>query len=167
MANNIAQLKDYNDNNIFPIAGGMVADSVTTQMLQDGSVTSDKIDWATIITASHAALIFSNVSIASDGGTSTGVAQFDVPADSIAMVSGYISYPSNSTGFRDAIIRIGSANIVSARIPAVSGGETRVAVSAILTPSTDNTVSLRAIQNSGSTLSVSGRLTYAIIKTSS
>lgn len=47
MANNIAQLKDYNDNNIFPIAGGMVADSVTTQMLQDGSVTSDKIDWAT------------------------------------------------------------------------------------------------------------------------
>ena len=43
MANKIVQLKDktYTDN-IYPIAGGMAANSITTQMLQDNSVTSDK-----------------------------------------------------------------------------------------------------------------------------
>lgn len=48
MANNIVQLKDYNGNDVFPIAGGMDADSITTQMLKNSSVTSDKIDSATI-----------------------------------------------------------------------------------------------------------------------
>lgn len=47
MANNIVQLEDRSGNNIFPVAGSMAADSITTQMLQDNSVTSDKIDWAT------------------------------------------------------------------------------------------------------------------------
>lgn len=44
MANNIVQLQDRSGNNIFPLAGGMVSDSITTQMLQDGAVTSGKID---------------------------------------------------------------------------------------------------------------------------
>lgn len=48
MANQIVTLKDDNNNPTFPIAGGMAEDSITTQMLKDGSVTSDKIDWATI-----------------------------------------------------------------------------------------------------------------------
>lgn len=48
MANQIVTLKDDNNNPTFPIAGGMAEDSITTQMLKDGSVTSDKIDSATI-----------------------------------------------------------------------------------------------------------------------
>lgn len=47
MANQIVTLKDDNNNPTFPIAGGMAEDSITTQMLKDGSVTSDKIDWTT------------------------------------------------------------------------------------------------------------------------
>lgn len=43
MANNIVQLQDKAGNNIFPIAGGMAADSITTAMLQDGAVTGGKI----------------------------------------------------------------------------------------------------------------------------
>lgn len=48
MANRIVTLKDDNNNPTFPIAGGMAEDSITTQMLKDGSVTSDKIDSANI-----------------------------------------------------------------------------------------------------------------------
>ena len=48
MANNIVQLQDDSGNDAFPIAGGMAADSITTQMIQDGAVTSDKIDWTTL-----------------------------------------------------------------------------------------------------------------------
>lgn len=48
MSNKIVQLKDKTfTDNIYPIAGGMAADSITTQMLKDNSVTSDKIDWTT------------------------------------------------------------------------------------------------------------------------
>lgn len=43
MADKIVQLQDKQGNNVFPITGGMAADSVTTDMIQDGAVTSDKI----------------------------------------------------------------------------------------------------------------------------
>lgn len=50
MSNKIVQLKDKTfTDNIYPIAGGMAADSITTQMLKDNSVTSDKIDSATLL----------------------------------------------------------------------------------------------------------------------
>lgn len=43
MSNNIVQLVDKDSNNIFPIAGSMAADSITTAMIQDESVTPEKI----------------------------------------------------------------------------------------------------------------------------
>lgn len=43
MANNIVQLIDKDNNNIFPVAGSMAGDSVTTSMIQDNAVTSAKI----------------------------------------------------------------------------------------------------------------------------
>ena len=43
MSNNIVQLVDKDSNNIFPIAGSMAGDSVATQMIKDGAVTSNKI----------------------------------------------------------------------------------------------------------------------------
>ena len=42
MSNQIVQLTDDTNNNIFPIAGGMASDSITTAMLQDGAVTKGK-----------------------------------------------------------------------------------------------------------------------------
>lgn len=47
MADRIVQLTDEDDNNIFPAAGTMPTGAITTNMLQNNSVTSDKIDFAT------------------------------------------------------------------------------------------------------------------------
>lgn len=58
MADRIITLKDDDNNPTYPIAGGMMADSVTTAMLKDdsvttakiadGAVTSQNIDWTTL-----------------------------------------------------------------------------------------------------------------------
>jgi hypothetical protein len=47
MANKITQLVNESGDNLYPLAGGMAADSIGTEMLKDGSVTSDKIDYTT------------------------------------------------------------------------------------------------------------------------
>lgn len=48
MADRIVQLTDEDDNNIFPAAGTMPTGAITTNMLQNNSVTSDKIDFTTL-----------------------------------------------------------------------------------------------------------------------
>ena len=48
MADKIVQLVDDQNNNIYPISRGVAADSVDTNAIQDGAVTSDKIDWSTL-----------------------------------------------------------------------------------------------------------------------
>lgn len=48
MANKIVQLTNKDGDNIYPIAGGVGAGSVTTSSIEDGAVTSDKIDYATM-----------------------------------------------------------------------------------------------------------------------
>lgn len=48
MANKITQLVNKDGDNLYPLSGGLLSDSVTTDMLQDESVTPDKIDWTTI-----------------------------------------------------------------------------------------------------------------------
>lgn len=48
MANKITQLVNKDGDNLYPLAGGILSDSVATDMIQDGAVTSDKIDSATL-----------------------------------------------------------------------------------------------------------------------
>lgn len=48
MADKIVILEDENGNNIYPITRGLAADSVDTNAIQDGAVTSSKIDSATL-----------------------------------------------------------------------------------------------------------------------
>ena len=48
MADIVDTLKNSSGDNVFPIAGGMMANSINTNMLKDSSVTSDKIDWTTV-----------------------------------------------------------------------------------------------------------------------
>lgn len=60
MADKIVQLTDKNSNNLYPIAGavhenavstgGLSASAVTTPKIANSAVTSDKIDWTTIDT---------------------------------------------------------------------------------------------------------------------
>lgn len=51
MANKITQLVNKDGDNLYPLAGGILSDSVTTDMVQDGAVTSDKIDSTTLFTS--------------------------------------------------------------------------------------------------------------------
>lgn len=48
MADKIVILEDENGNNIYPITRGLAANSVDTNAIQDGAVTSSKIDWTTL-----------------------------------------------------------------------------------------------------------------------
>lgn len=50
MADKIVILEDENGNNIYPITRGLAANSVDTNAIQDGAVTSSKIDSATYST---------------------------------------------------------------------------------------------------------------------
>lgn len=43
MANIVTQLQNKDGDNLYPLAGGMAADSITTAMIQDGAVTTGKI----------------------------------------------------------------------------------------------------------------------------
>lgn len=45
MANKVIQLVNKDGDNLFPIAGGIAADSITTADIQDGAVTPAKIDF--------------------------------------------------------------------------------------------------------------------------
>lgn len=59
MANKITQLVNKDGDNLYPLSGGLLSDSVTTDMLQDESVessklqdesvVSSKIDWTSVI----------------------------------------------------------------------------------------------------------------------
>ena len=73
MANNIVQLVDNDENNIFPVAGSMASDSIETNMLKDSCVTSQKIDWTTLETTystatkeSYVTLVLVDVHIKTD-----------------------------------------------------------------------------------------------------
>ena len=64
MADKIVTLQDKNDNNLYPVAGALHADTVITGSIKDSAVTtpkiannavtSDKIDWTTMVTPSAA-----------------------------------------------------------------------------------------------------------------
>lgn len=49
MANKITQLVNKDGDNLYPLAGGILSDSVATDMIQDGAVTSSKIDSTTLL----------------------------------------------------------------------------------------------------------------------
>lgn len=120
-------------------------------------LTSDKLDWTTDYSGT-----FQNVSVASRTGVNA--ASINIPAGSIAIISGYIEFSANSTGTREAALYLGSSLINACRVPAASGEVIRGSVSAVVAPSTDTAVNLRAYQTSGDTLNASGRITYAILR---
>lgn len=75
MADKIVQLKDKNSNNLYPISGSSLAESVstgaivdgavTTPKISDGAVTSDKVNFLTYMTAGMSA----NATIQSPSGS--------------------------------------------------------------------------------------------------
>lgn len=59
MANKIVQLEDKNNDDIFPIAGGMKDDSITTAMIKNGAVTAAKLNPTIFESSSSNSTIFS------------------------------------------------------------------------------------------------------------
>ena len=46
MADRIVQLQDTDNNNVYPIAGGMSASSIINSMITDGTIKPAKLDWS-------------------------------------------------------------------------------------------------------------------------
>lgn len=82
MANRIIQLQDETKtDNLYPLAGGMASDSITTAMIQDGAVTSQKIASATDnngFTFQTGVGTISLQRLATKGGVFSGGATFQV-----------------------------------------------------------------------------------------
>lgn len=49
MSNQVVQLTDKDNNNIYPVAGALKQGSVTTSTIDDGAVTGAKIDFTTLL----------------------------------------------------------------------------------------------------------------------
>jgi len=48
MANQVVTIIDNEGNNIYPVAGALMQESVTTSTINNGAVTADKIDFTTL-----------------------------------------------------------------------------------------------------------------------
>ena len=55
MPDRIVQLTDHQDINIYPLAGGVAANSITTNMVQNGAITSNKVDFMAYSTTNEIA----------------------------------------------------------------------------------------------------------------
>jgi hypothetical protein len=98
MANIVTQLQNKDGDNLYPLAGGMAADSVTTQMIQDGAVTSDKVDWTTLPTD---VLDVSKISVSS--GFSLGASMAGAKYGKIVILSVNVGTPSLTSSLQEGI----------------------------------------------------------------
>ena len=149
MADRIITLKDDDNNPTYPIAGGMMADSVTAAMLKSnsvttakiagGAVTSDKIDWTTLgyaevlmsnnqsVSAAQNTIQFDTVDSQS-GNIVSGITSNKIsllPGVYLVMCQVFFRWSSSPTANQEIILRIKKNNdstlICNSLNPAVSG----------------------------------------------
>lgn len=84
MANKIVQLEDKAGNNLFPVAGSMKGDSITTAMIQDKAVTYDKMDYSNMKPA-YATKTWNRGSITSDQGDAAISGDYTADTDLITI----------------------------------------------------------------------------------
>lgn len=121
MADKIVILEDKDGNNIYPITRGLAANSVDTNAIQNGAVTSDKIDWTT--------LDFKTASLGATAATVTTTSEYEYKAVSgLALtLSGPVgakylvfcntTIKSPSGGYGDIYARIHVDGVINASIP--------------------------------------------------
>lgn len=119
MADKIVILEDENGNNIYPISRGLATNSVDTNAIQDGAVTSDKIDWATaceiVSNANGTAYKFGNglmiCTVAKEVTTDAtyGVTRWDYPVAFIAAPV-VCSNTTRTSGYKNALARVDGTN---------------------------------------------------------
>lgn len=119
MADKIVILEDSEGNNIYPISRGLATNSVDTNAIQNGAVTSDKMDWATIadvVTNSNGTAIkFGNglmiCTVAKEVTTDAtyGVTRWDYP---VAFISAPVvcSNTTRTSGYKNALARVDGTN---------------------------------------------------------
>lgn len=160
MANKITQLVNESGDNLYPLAGGMAADSINTQMLKDGSVTSGKIDWTTIGALANYDIQVSDLL----GGASTiptgawtEVYRSTASSDNVGVIElvlVHTTFAGNNTGDRGVVIRTTSADAaaIMTRPPAASGVACRLSTSWAIALSSTSTIGVAVYQSSGSDL---------------
>ena len=93
MVDKIVQLKDNQDNNVYPVAGSMKQGSITTNMLNDGAVTASKLDNNSVVSTSQ-------ITVTYFGGINTGGNSVTRNANLITLKGGLkiLCIPQTDTG---------------------------------------------------------------------
>jgi hypothetical protein len=83
-----------------------------------------------------------------------------VPATGLYQINGTVEFGANATGYRSAYIDAETTSIFGQRVPAVAtaGINTKIILSGVVFLSSNQYISTRALQNSGSTISLTGSL---------
>lgn len=160
MANKITQLVNESGDNLYPLAGGMAADSIGTEMLKDGSVTSDKIDWTTIGNLAKYDIQMSDLiseTSAIPTGTWTEIYRSTASPDNagvIELVLARTTFNGNNSGDRGVVIRTTASDTAAivTRPPAASGVSCRLSTSWAVTLSSASTIGVAVFQSSGGDL---------------
>lgn len=136
MVNKIGTLKDDNNNPYFPIAGGMAEDSITTQMLKDDSVTSDKIDWTTLGNKS-VSLTKSNVSADTDFNSITAT----VAGTFFVVATAWLNYSGGTAAYPGLLLRLGSStNLSTGQVGPLSNSQVTLSATAVVTLSVGDVI---------------------------
>lgn len=89
-----------------------------------------------------------------DGGIPfDGAGTFTMPHDGVIDVVCSSHFSANATGWREINIDLNGSMYIAARLPAVTGDQTRIPLSAIIKVEAGDTVRMRFAQNSGNNLS--------------
>ena len=96
MANKVVQLIDNNNDNIFPVAGSMAGDSITTGMIQDDAVTMAKIANEAVTASKFAQYAVNKAIITANNLTPTA----DTPSAWINLLGGTDgAFPAGKGGY--------------------------------------------------------------------
>ena len=101
MTDKVVQLVDAESNNIFPVAGSLKSGSVTTNTINDGAVTADKIDTSTLPGKTFAEVSLTDTKRA--GSTYVDFSTYTVPQSGLYAIRIAFSSEATSTDHSTAV----------------------------------------------------------------
>ena len=112
MTDKVVQLVDAESNNIFPVAGSLKSGSVTTNTIDDGAVTADKIDASTLPGKTFAEVSLTDTKRA--GSTYVDFSTYTVPQSGLYAIRIAFSSEATNTNHSTAVrIVNGSTTLMS------------------------------------------------------
>lgn len=123
MANKIVQLQNKDGDNIFPVSAGLASDSVTTDMIQDGAVTSAKIDYETFPFLELECNLNQNVAWTTTGNITLLEGNITLDSRSRVRINGTVAVNPTSYGVR-IVMQCGTRTLWTNQYIAISTGYT-------------------------------------------